>query len=188
MFFEIAFGNQLFWEDDYSEEMADTFQLTAYQDLYDFKYSSLKNKSVIKITHSTDFYLEYQLFYDGHFIVHEEYDLGHYNITYTDGKSVALPIEYGRNIGSFKQEWDITDQKLAEVTYSTLPKAVSDGVVYETIYENPYPQSEIMAITYIPNTKKEALVSIHSFEVVKANFVATNNNKKERAKNEEKAY
>ena len=172
MLYQIAFGNQLFWEDDYSEDMAINFQQVAFQELYDFKYRNLKGEGIIKITHSTSFHLDYQQFYDGVFIVHEEYDLGYYKVSYDDGTYAALPIEYGRNIGSLKQAWDLNNPKLAEVAYSTLPIKTHDGIVYETMYKNPHPDKEITAINYVPNPRKDAVVAIHKFEAIKADSAA----------------
>ena len=164
MLFQIAFANQLFWEDDFSAEMEETFRMWAYRELYDYKYKETLGGAYIKITHSTDFYLEYLLFYDGYFIEQEKYDLGYYEVKFGDGRTAALPISYGRNIGSFRQPWDLADQKLAEVTYSTLPQQVCGGVVYETIYVNPFPEAGITAVAYIPNPKNKATVTLHKFE------------------------
>ena len=169
MLFQIAFANQLFWEDDYSAEMEEAFRMCAFRELYDYKYKKIVKGAYIKIAHSTDFYLDYQLFYDGYFIEKEKYDLGCYQVTYDDGSTADLPISYGQNIGSFRQAWDLADQKLAEVTYSTMPQQVCGGVVYETIYENPHHDAGITAVAYVPNPKlaTNATVTLHKFESVK---------------------
>jgi hexosaminidase len=118
----------------------------------------IRNKGIkegIKIVHTTSHKINYKIFYDGVFIVDPEYLLGHYRLTYHDGRIANLPVKYGQNITCKYYDSNYKDSGLREVSYSTMPVKYRDGFAYETIYENPYPQGSIKSIEFVPVKGKE---------------------------------
>jgi hexosaminidase len=167
MLYNLAYSNLLFWEDDYTDDLIPGFEQAAFEMLYDYNYAHVKHG--VKILHTTDFGLPYKQFYDGHFIVREEYDLGYYLVEYNDGTKIKIPVEYGMNISSSENKWDISEQKLPEVAASTLPWIVksccgNNYTAYEFIFETGAKKA-IKSIGHVPNPKINASVEILKFEV-----------------------
>ena len=100
---------------------------------YQYNYRNVKHG--LRILHSTEYVCPYKMFYDGFFIVHEDYDMGSYKITFADGSELAVPIEYGLNISSDEVEWDCTDHKLPEVSLTTMPRRIESAGRTVTAYE-----------------------------------------------------
>ena len=116
-----------------------------------------KLRAPIKVTHTTTHQIPYKCFYDGVFIEDSLYMLGHYRVTYSDGKVAELPVKYGENITSMYFEDYLHSAAYREVSYSTRPVRYRDGFAYETVYENPYPESAVVKIEYVPAPGKEAV-------------------------------
>ena len=179
MLFDLAYASHMFWDDDFGADKAEAIEQASFEMLY--AYANRHVKTGIRITHSTDYYKEYAVFCDGVFILAEEYDLGSYTVTFEDGRTVSLPIEYGMNISSatdlrnadndtyFETAFVINDKrKLHEVAYTTLPKAVKTGCGYTMQYETTFALPEgcggVSGIVYVPNPKLNAHVTIHGVE------------------------
>ena len=165
IYFGLAFCNLLLWEDDYSESMAHGFAKRAMEMLYQYNYRNVKHG--LRILHSTGYVCPYKMFYDGFFIVHEDYDMGSYKITFADGSELAVPIEYGLNISSDEVEWDCTDHKLPEVSLTTMPRRIESAgrtvTAYEFIVETK--GSPITSIVYHPNPeRKDARAQLYGIE------------------------
>ena len=95
-----------------------------------------------------------------------EYLLGHYRVTYNDGRVADLPVRYGGNISCKYYDENYKDSGIREVSYSTLPVKYRDGFAYETVYENPYPEGSIQSIEYVPADGKEGIsVELLQFSV-----------------------
>jgi len=165
--YKLAYANLLFWEDDYASDLDPGFEKAAFELLYKYNYANVKHG--FRILHTTDLDLEYRLFYDGYFIVHEDYDLGYYNIKYTDGTNLKIPVEYGMNISSSKNKWDMSEHKLPEVASTTIPVYINSGdgcfMAYEFIFETGYDSLKpVKSIEYVPNPNIAANVAILKFE------------------------
>jgi len=93
--------------------------------------------------------------YDGVYIEDSLYLLGHYRVTYADGKVAELPVKYGENITSMYFEDYLHSSAYREVSYSTRPVRYRDGFAYETVYENPNPDGTVVKIEYVPAAGKE---------------------------------
>ena len=167
MLYQLSYSNLLFWEDDYTDDMIPDFEQAAFETLYAYNYSHVKHG--LRILHTTDFELEYKLFYDGHYIVHENYDLGYYKIKYADNTEIKIPIEYGMNISSSKNKWDMSERKLPEVASETMPVIIKSCcgcsyAAYEFIFETSEAKP-IKSIEHIPNPKIDADVKILKSEI-----------------------
>ena len=90
--------------------------------------------------------------------------LGNYVITYSDGKAATLPVKFGTNIGAYRYDDYLRETSFREPIYSTMPRRYKDGFAYETVYENPYPDGEIVGISYEPlDAKRDIKVELISF-------------------------
>ena len=167
MLYNLAFCDRLFWEDDYSEDMRYLFDRQAFENLYYYHYGNYKHG--FRIVHSTDYYKEYRLFFDGNFIIDSEYDMGYYLVTYSDQTQCRLPVRYGYNISCENPDLCASGGSLAEIAFTARPLTVSDGglkkVRYETICKNPYPDKTVQSVAYIKNDALNADVALFSFEV-----------------------
>ena len=131
-----------------------------------FKLKCKKIKNPLYVTHTTDYNIPYNTFYDGVFIVDEKYLLGNYEIKYSDGSVCYLPVKYGTNISSRTFEDYINSANLREAAYTTMPEKYGDGFAYRAVYENPNPDGKIVSIRYVPSENKpDAEVELLGFSV-----------------------
>ena len=117
----------------------------------------------LTVIHSVDHNIKYKPFWCGIFIEDEIYLLGHYRITYKDGREALLPVKFGTNIGPVNNDPNTSSCK--ELSYSTLPIEGEGGYVYEHVYENPYPNGQISSIEYIPSSGKETILPKYKFMI-----------------------
>jgi len=165
VYYGLAYANLMFWEDDYTPALAPEFERLSFEMLYAYNYAGVSHG--IKILHTTAHDMDYKVFHDGNFIVHEEYDMGFYKITFADGSESKIPVEYGMNISSKHNEWVMAQRKLPEIALTALPVRIKDGcgniTAYEFIFEtDPKP---VKSVEYMPNPSMDAKAEILRFEV-----------------------
>ena len=161
-YFDLVSAAYAFWCEDFGKmSREEQLDLTA-KELYRLKCEKIKNP--IKITHKTDFKMKYKVFYDGVFIVDDEYMLGNYKITYSDGECATIPVKFGTNIGTHIYDDYKKESAFREVCYSTLPIRYKHGFAYESVFEDPRPEGEIVGISYEPLEKRrDVKVELISF-------------------------
>ena len=175
IYFDLVASAHALWSDTYDNPEAEMLKDMTFKALYAKYCAEIKNP--IKVRHSTDYYVEHTMFWDGVFIEDSVYCLGNYEITYTDGTVATLPVKYGTNIGTggYKSEnaavdyaaaegASISEAHLRELSFSTLPEKLSGGYVYNHVYENPYPEKSVSTIRYIPNKGMEKYAVNYEFE------------------------
>ncbi|MCL2462835.1 MAG: family 20 glycosylhydrolase, partial [Defluviitaleaceae bacterium] len=167
MLYDLAFCGRLFWEDDYADDMRDEFDKRAFQDLFVYHYGKLEHG--FRVVHSTDYFTEYKMFFDGNFIIDRDYDLGYYLVTYADQTRIRLPVRYGYNISNENIVWDGPNRSLAEIAFTARPaapcQAAGGKIRYETIYGNPHPDKTVQSVAYVKYDTLEANVALFAFEV-----------------------
>lgn len=177
-----------FWSEDFEALGLDKQIELTIRELYRLKCEKIKNP--LKVVHTTTHRIDYKCFYDGRFIVDEDYILGNYELTYVDGTIAYLPVKYGKNITVDNFEDYQHESLFVEVAYSTLPQKLNNRFVYETVYENPNPFVAVKSIKFIPAEKyKDVFVELFSFESSnKFESVANSQIQKEHMANSEFAY
>ena len=160
MLFELVYSAYMFWNTNYDISKFKEVRDIALKELYNYKYRNILCEDTysdacndmvsgvkhIKVLHTTDRRIEYQLFYDGVFIEAAVYKLGDYVLMYEDGTEARLPIMYGTNISSKDVSWEGRDQLMIEVSYTAYPVKIKDMTYYECIYTNPCPDKKIKGI------------------------------------------
>ena len=163
-FFSLIVTAYAFWCERFGKMSCEEKHFKTFREAYRIKNKGIR--SGIKIVHTTAHKINYKIFYDGVFIVDSEYLLGHYRVTYNDGRVADLPVRYGGNISCKYYDENYKDSGIREVSYSTLPVKYRDGFAYETVYENPYPEGSIQSIEYVPADGKEGIsVELLQFSV-----------------------
>ena len=152
-FFDLIASAYAFWCERFGKMSYEDKLFKTLREAYRIKNKGIKSK--IKIIHTTAHKINYKFFYDGVFIVDSTYLLGHYRLTYNDGRIANLQVKYGSNISCKYYDENYKDSGIKEVSYSTLPIKYRDGFAYETVYENPYPDGSIKSIEYVPAKEKE---------------------------------
>lgn len=141
-----------FWSSEYDTDQSHEVILKVKDELYR-KHLSKTGENRIEIMHTTDCERPYKVFYDGYYYVEDEWKIGEYIVTYTDGVKVSLPIIYGYNIRSENQE-EMLDSvssesvptSYVEVMGATYPASLDGKMFYKTAYKNPHPEKEIEEI------------------------------------------
>jgi hypothetical protein len=143
----------IFWNGDYDTPMCAKVNEKTRELLYN-RYKASLGEGVIEITHATEYYEPFRPFYDGRFIVDEEFHLGNHVVTYTDGNVAKLPVYYGYNIASSKTPLSEAEYAAAcesvhkEPVGASLPIYKDGELLFKAAYKNPYPEKEIASITY----------------------------------------
>ena len=145
----------------YTDADRESIIKATYKKAYETYKTGIKHP--LTVVHSVDHKIKYKPFWCGIFIEDEIYLLGHYRITYKDGREALLPVKFGTNIGPVNN--DPNTSSCMELSYSTLPIEGEGGYVYEHVYENPYPNGQISSIEYIPSSGKETILPKYKFMI-----------------------
>lgn len=146
----------IFWNGDYCSEDAPEVHEKVKDELYR-RYKASLGGAIIELEHTTDAQKPYRPFYDGYYIVPDEWIVGWHEVTYTDGTTAQLPVIYGYNIRGSRQntkagsqlgeaEANVADN--IEPIGASYPIARDGKVFYKTAYANPYPEKTVAAIAY----------------------------------------
>ena len=133
-----------------------------FRQLFDLRYGDGRKRLFIR--HTTNAVRNYRHFVDGYYIDEKEWKLGDYEITFTNGTTLLVPVVYGLNISKSAQNWNPprpydcdctnTNSALAEVAYTTLPVEIDghteyvfgvdipDGAEVATVEYRPLPDHE----------------------------------------------
>ncbi len=118
------------------------------------RYKASLGEGVIEITHATPCFEPFRSFYDGRFIVDEEFHLGNHVVTYTDGSVAKLPVYYGYNIASSKTELSAEEfaasvaNEHKEPVGASYPIYKNGALCFKAAYKNPYLEKKIKSIEY----------------------------------------
>lgn len=142
----------VFWNDIYDSPKSFDIQLKVKDELY-ARYKKSLGENIIEVIHTTDYFKPYTWFYDGIYIVPEDWLIGHHEVIYTDGTKVELPIIYGYNIRSDneKETSDSGSEEARTTSYieilgASYPEIKNGRMFYRTAYKNPYPEKTIKQI------------------------------------------
>lgn len=145
----------IFWNSEYDNHMRPYLKELTKNELYN-RYLKTLGEDTIEITHTTDHHRPYKVFYDGFYIVEEDWTIGNYIVTYTDKTTAKLPVIYGYNIRTDSdggaQISESTESVVTtdiEVLGATYPINQNGKTYYKTAYKNPYPDKEIESIVFV---------------------------------------
>lgn len=143
----------VFWNAEYDTPMCAKVNEKTRELLYN-RYKASLGEGIIEITHETPYFEPFRSFYDGRFIVDEEFHLGNHVVTYTDGSVVKLPVYYGYNIASSKTELSAEEYAASvesvhkEPVGASLPIYENGALRFKAAYKNPYPEKKIASVSY----------------------------------------
>lgn len=165
--FSIVFNALCFWSSEYDTPMSAEYFEYVQDELYR-RYCASLGGDCIEIVHKTDMSIEYKRFYDGIFILDEDYLLGNYILSYIDGTTAKLPVKYGYNITNCKVLPDVENAGTKEVLGASHPIVIDGEVCYKTSYKNPYPDKKICGICYEPVKNMQCDTELISVEFKKS--------------------
>lgn len=146
----------IFWNQTYDTNQCDEVQELVKNELY-ARYKKTLGSHTVELMHTTDYFRPYKAFYDGYYIVPEDWEIGKHILTYTDGTEVAFPIVYGYNIRTASEKTladsGSTEAKTTayiEVVGASCPTVWEEKLFYRTAYANPYPHKQIKTIRCQP--------------------------------------
>ncbi len=142
----------VFWSGTYDFGMSREIMQRVKNELY-ARYKKSLGKNTIELMHTTDYFKPYTWFYDGIYIIPEDWLIGTHEVVYTDGTKAALPIIYGYNIrsDSEKESSDSGSEEARTTSYieilgASYPVMRGSRMFYKTAYKNPYPEKTIKHI------------------------------------------
>ncbi|MBR6793401.1 MAG: family 20 glycosylhydrolase [Clostridia bacterium] len=174
IYYNLVLAAFALWSKEYDDPMLDEVSKAAFEDCFFYKFGDLSNTPHITVCHTTDHRIRYAPFYDGRYFG-DNYHLGHYLLTYTDGTTATFDVNYGENITNcnYLYYFDILDKNdfdednlsmvsIAEVSCSTVPERVKDKTYYKTVFINPHPEKEIASFEYV--SESDATIDILTIE------------------------
>ena len=145
----------MFWNHTYDTPQSAYVRDLTKETLYARHKKSL-GENIIELTHTTDHFRPYKAFYDGYYIVPEDWTIGHHIVTYTDGTQAALPIVYGYNIRTANGPGRKDSETIAsaeskttdyvEVIGASNPVPLDGKLWYRAAYRNPHPEKQLQSI------------------------------------------
>lgn len=156
----------IFWNDKYDNSMSEVLHEKVKTELYN-RYKDTLGDNIIELEHTTDYNKGYKAFYDGYYIVPEDWVIGWHVVEYEDGTTANLPVVYGYNIRGNKKtpvqslslgEVEANVSEDIEIIGAAYPVMYGEKVFYRTAYTNPSPNKKIKGITY--KTKDGILVEV----------------------------
>lgn len=150
----------VFWNSEYDSDSAGILYEKVKNELYR-RYLRSLGEHYIEILHTTDMQINHYSFYDGYYIVEEEWLLGHYLVSYEDGSSIKLPVLYGYNIDCCDREDTLEGLKRKEALGASIPVRFNGRTYYKTAYQNLYPDKTIKSISF----QKEGTYEATSYEL-----------------------
>ena len=159
---QVIFSAYAMWHSFYDTPMKAKVMKFSYEEAYRYHFSPLPSQKRITVDHTTDAFFLYKWFVDGEFVT-DIYKLGDYVVTYEDGTTIDLEVKYGKNIsnhalpilflksGKGKETYTFEEAGSAsELCYSAVPYDNGEKVYYQTTFENPHPEKNILSIAYRP--------------------------------------
>ncbi len=156
--FDLVTTAYVFWSHNYDNCQKETLLNKARLEMQT-RYNSTLGPSLIKIRHTTDFDKKQSVFYDGVFIIPEEWIIGNYIVRYTDKTTERLPVNFYYNIGS--RGYDTKANSIHKLYGAGTPIEYKGETWYETAYRNPHPEKMIECIDF-ENLKNVTL----DFEII----------------------
>lgn len=144
-----------FFCEDFEANGKETMLRLCFEEAYRYRLSQVARP--IEITHAVDHAITFEFVWDGIFITDEKYLLGNYELTYRDGTVAYLPVRYGSHIGAKYPKQTVGNSEFTQLLGGALPVAYGDGYAWRTLYEDPHPESAIVAVRYVPVAGKEEL-------------------------------
>lgn len=167
-YLNLVMGAYAMWSRDYDSTGLEELIASTFSECYRKHFGNLDG--YIEVTHTTDKYIPYKVFYDGVFIEDEIYHMGKYLLTYTDGTTAEFEVKYGTNIASGNlwkvhgRENDpaigLSESTIGEVCYSAVPSNVNGRAFYRTAFKNPHPEKAVRSFEYIPENGDVELMSV----------------------------
>jgi hexosaminidase len=165
-FYNLAYSTVLFWNPEYDDSWYEQLVPAVFAELLRYRLVGVAAQpgdslpgskgKWLDILHTSAEDRDYAEFVDGTFIDQEKDTLGHYILTYNDGKTASVPIIYGHNISGLSASWDRTlesaytvyqtDKRLREVAFTTCPIYQDGMTLYRYVMPNPYPESTLTGI------------------------------------------
>jgi len=145
----------IFWNRAYDASQRASLLDRVKGELY-HRHKLTLGEAYIELTHTTSHKRPYRPFYDGYYIVPEDWTLGWHEVTYTDDTMIRLPVLYGYNIGCAEDEEQAlssSEEAVAtsyvEVMGAAYPFRKNDKIYYKTAYNNPFPEKTIASIHFV---------------------------------------
>ena len=174
VFAEIVFGAHLQWIPGYTpDQYADLLEETA-RELFLYKNWEVLTKPHFSITHRTTLDRPWEYLTSAP-LLWEQNTLGRYIVEYQSGRTLEIPLIYGRNIGNPFRSWQLQedpdwdcyrcDCALCSLTLTTLPIRQDNGEThYRMVVENPFPGDPVAGVRIVKTAEDAGDILLTAFE------------------------
>lgn len=146
-----------FWDECYDENKNDEILSNVYKECYRYfnKYLASSYKKNIEIIHTTNLNVNFSFYFSARKIDMKKVKIGDYVVMYDDGTTARLPVIYGDNISNENP----SERLLGEICCCA-QIIKTDKIYYKYRYENPYPEKNIISVSFLKQMPTEASVYI----------------------------
>lgn len=174
VFAEIVFGAHLQWIPGYTpDQYADLLEETA-RELFLYKNWEVLKKPHFSITHRTTLDRPWE-YLTSTPLLREQNTIGSYLVEYQSGRTLDIPLIYGRNIGNPFRSWQLQedpdwdcyrcDCALCSLTLTTLPIRQDNGEThYRMVVENPFPGDPVAGVRIVKTAGDAGEILLTAFE------------------------
>lgn len=156
VFTEIVFGAFLQWIPGYTPDRYAALLEETARELFLYKNREVLGKPHFSITHRTTLNRPWEYLTSAP-LLREQNTIGSYLVEYQSGRTLEIPLIYGRNIGNPFRSWQLRedpdfdcyrcDCALCGMTLTTLPLRQKNGEThYRVAVENPFPGDPVTGI------------------------------------------
>ena len=174
VFAEIVFGAHLQWIPGYTpDQYADLLEETA-RELFLYKNWEVLKKPHFSITHRTTLDRPWE-YLTSTPLLRQQNTIGSYLVEYQSGRTLDIPLIYGRNIGNPFRSWQLQedpdwdcyrcDCALCSLTLTTLPIRQDNGEThYRMVVENPFPGDPVAGVRIVKTAGDAGEILLTAFE------------------------
>ncbi|MCM3745737.1 beta-N-acetylhexosaminidase [Paenibacillus pasadenensis] len=175
IFFNMAYGCRMFWQDHYEESMYPKLAEEVFEELFQYKNKAILAGPHIEITHASSQYREFQWFFDGRFIDSDHDLLGEYELTFEGGEKVIVPVNYGTDLSALDCSWGLKpgnrfdaydfDRTLIQVSGSVLPVRDGRHTWFKMVLPHPYPGKTLTGAAFKARNETSGSVVLRSISL-----------------------
>lgn len=172
--YDLGYGAAICWGHTREEWTHEQNNADVFRELYRFRNHDIRTSDHVEVKHRiTKHWEQGEAFYENiPFANEEKMTIGHYEVTYTDGRTEQFPVLYTLNIGTkdavseryeHPLEWRYeVDKHLTTVASVCDIEKAEDGIWYKTVFPV---KGEVTSCSYVPKQGTEGYVEVADISI-----------------------
>lgn len=182
VYMSLFYGVRLFWDRDYDDSRFDEYLPRTLEEMFRTANRKTLAGPHFRIVHYTTIQRKYQYLSSVPMQLQRD-QIGRYELTYSDGTVITVPVIYGLNITNCSRIWErkhrgrtvdsygvseadtyAFDPLLREVSYTTLPQKQEGKTVFEIVVPDPHPEKNLSGVRIVKTCEDEGEIVLCSIQ------------------------